>query len=77
MLIIFRYSQYLQRQHRLRLRAKAAQVAKELEDDKRILEEMHKIQSAREQTDLEEKRKKMEHIQWMSQVNLKFIIEGI
>ena len=59
---------YLQRQHRLRLRAHSAQVQKELEDDRRVLEELRAIEVAEQEANDEAKKAKKKEIEWMREV---------
>ena len=61
-------SNYLQRQHRLKLLEKNAQVQKELEEDRRILEELEKIRVAEEEHDDRQREGKRNEIQWMKKV---------
>jgi hypothetical protein len=63
------FRNYLQRQHRLKLLSKAAQVEKELEEDRRVLEELEKIEGAKEEEE-EMKRDddKKKEIEWMKKV---------
>ena len=61
-------SNYLQRQHRLKLLEKNAQVQKELEEDRRILEELEKIRVAEEEHDERQREGKRNEIQWMKKV---------
>ena len=61
-------SNYLQRQHRLKLLEKNTQVQKELEEDRRILEELEKIRVAEEEHDDRQREGKRNEIQWMKKV---------
>ena len=65
---MFHFSNYLQRQHRLKLLAKNSQVQKELEEDRRILEELEKIRAAKEEHDERQREDKRYEIQWMKKV---------
>ncbi len=59
---------YLHRQHRLKLLAKASQVKKELEEDQRLLDEIAKVQEAKEETDERRRDEKRREILWMRRV---------
>lgn len=61
---------YLQRQHRLKLRTKAAQVERELEEDRHFLQELQRIQEAQEEATFEEKENLKRELQWMYSVKL-------
>ena len=65
---MFHFSNYLQRQHRLKLLAKNSQVQKELEEDRRILGELEKIRAAKEEHDERQREDKRHEIQWMKKV---------
>ena len=67
-MILLHSSNYLQRQHRLKLLAKNTQVQKELEEDRRILEELEKIREAKEEHDERRREDKRNEIQWMKKV---------
>ena len=67
-MILLLSSNYLQRQHRLKLLAKNTQVQKELEEDRRILEELEKIREAKEEHDERRREDKRNEIQWMKKV---------
>ena len=68
-MILLHSSNYLQRQHRLKLLAKNTQVQKELEEDRRVLEELEKTREAREESDEKRREEKRSEIQWMKKVS--------
>ncbi len=65
---VLRFSHYLQRQHKLRLRAKAAEIQKELDDDRRTMEELQQLEEARREDDELKRERRRRELQWMSKV---------
>jgi len=67
---IYSNRNYLQRQHKLRLKAQAEIVSQELEDDRRALDELAELESNREEADHREKQRRCRELQWMQEVSL-------
>ena len=63
----------MHRQHRLKLLAKAALVEKELEEDRRLLEEIEKIQQVKEDADKKAQSDRLKEIQWMKKATLSYL----
>lgn len=60
--------EYLSRQHRLKLLAKTAQVQKELEEDKRLLEEVTSFSTVHDANGLQERNEKNQRLNWLRDV---------
>jgi hypothetical protein len=60
--------EFLSRQHRLKLLAKTAQVQKDLEDDKRLLEEMSAFAKTHDEQGLRERDEKNQSLTWLRDV---------
>ncbi len=60
--------EYLSRQHRLKLLNKAEQVQKDLEDDKRLLEEMESFNKVSDEQSIREREEKNQRLTWMKDV---------
>ena len=60
--------EFLSRQHRLKLLAKAVQVQKDLEDDKKLLEEMEAFSKTHDEQSIREREEKNQRLTWMKNV---------
>ena len=60
--------EYLSRQHRLKLLAKTAQVQKELDEDKRVLDELTSFAAARDAQSIDERNEKNQRLTWLRDV---------
>ena len=60
--------EYLSRQHRLKLLAKTAQVQKELEEDKRLLDELTSFATAHDAQSIAERNEKNQRLTWLRDV---------
>jgi len=60
--------EYLTRQHRLKLLAKTSQIQKDLEEDKRLLEEVTAFSQAQNEQDIKERTEKNQRLTWLKEV---------
>jgi len=61
-------SEFLTRQHRLKLLTKAEQVQKDLEEDIRLLDEVNAFSAVRNETEMEDRSEKNQRLGWLRQV---------
>ena len=60
--------EFLTRQHRLKLLAKTSQIQKDLEEDKRLLEEVTAFSQAQNEQDIKERLEKNQRLTWLKEV---------
>ena len=60
--------EYLSRQHRLKLLAKTQQIQKDLEEDKRLLDEVTAFTTVRDAHAIEERNEKNQRLTWLRDV---------
>lgn len=60
--------EYLDRQHRLKLLAKTAQIQKDLDEDQRLLNEVTSFEAAHSATAMEEREEKNQRLTWLQDV---------
>merc|ERR1712141_270630 len=61
-------TEFLTRQHRLKLLTKAEQVQKDLEEDIRLLDEVNAFAAVRNETEMEDRSEKNQRLGWLRQV---------
>lgn len=64
------HRQYLQRQHSLKLRMKAAEIQQEIEDDKRVLEELQRSLEAQTEAEQTKRKNQRNELQWLNRVRV-------
>lgn len=62
------FKEFLDRQHRLKLLSKTQQIQKELEEDKRLLEEITAFTAAQDAHQIEERNEKNQRLTWLKDV---------